>query len=153
MENRDLALRVAWHYLGTPYIWMGDDPSGFDCSGFMIEILKSVGVLPRAGDWTAAQLFEMFKAGRRDLYFDYKAGDLIFWRAAENADQVVHVEMLIDQSRSIGASGGGSANVDVKTAWEKNAYIKIRPFASRPFVCGVLNPFYKMENGGKPNAV
>ena len=33
---------------------------GFDCSGYCIEILKSVGLLPRKGDWTAAGLFEKF---------------------------------------------------------------------------------------------
>ena len=53
---RSVATKVAWHYLGTPYIWGGDDFSGFDCSGFVIEILKSVGILPRDGDWTAAML-------------------------------------------------------------------------------------------------
>jgi len=30
----------------TFYLWGGDDPlAGFDCSGFVIEILKSVGIL------------------------------------------------------------------------------------------------------------
>lgn len=144
MDNRDLALRVAWNYLGTPYIWGGDDPSGFDCSGFIIEILQSVGVLPRQGDWSAAGLWDTFKAGRRDLYSDYRAGDLIFWRAKES-EAIIHVEMLIDQTRSIGAQGGGSANVSTAEAWRRNSYVKVRPFASRPFMFGVLNPFHKLE--------
>lgn len=148
MENRDLALRVAWHYLGTPYIWGGDDPSGFDCSGFMIEILQSVGVLPRAGDWSAAGLWDMFHGGRRDLFSDYAAGDLIFWRARES-DAIIHIEMLVDGTRSIGAQGGGSSVTSTVEAWRRNSYIKIRPFASRAFMAGVLNPFYKLE--GKPN--
>jgi cell wall-associated NlpC family hydrolase len=150
MDNRDLALRVAWHYLGTPYIWGGDDPSGFDCSGFVIEILQSVGILPRQGDWTAASLWYLFQQGRRDLYSDYTAGDLIFWRSAENADAIIHIEMLVDQTRSIGAQGGGSANVTTADAWRRNSYVKIRPFASRSFMAGVLNPFYKLE-GKRPN--
>jgi len=27
-------ISVAWSFLGTPYVWGGSDPSGFDCSGF-----------------------------------------------------------------------------------------------------------------------
>ena len=38
-------LQTALAYLGTPYVWGGDDPSGFDCSGFVIECLKSAGLL------------------------------------------------------------------------------------------------------------
>lgn len=151
MDDRDLALRVAWHYLGTPYIWGGDDPSGFDCSGYVIEILQSVGVLPRSGDWSAAGLWDLFKQGRRDLYSDYTAGDLIFWRARES-DHIIHIEMLVDGTRSIGAQGGGSSNLTTADAWRKNSYIKIRPFASRAFMAGILNPFYNRASGGKLNA-
>jgi len=150
MNDRDLALRVAWHYLGTPYIWGGDDPSGFDCSGYIIEILQSVGVLPRTGDWSAAGMYDMFRAGRRDIFSDYTAGDLIFWRARES-DAIIHIEMLVDGTRSIGAQGGGSVVTSTVEAWRRNSYIKIRPFASRAFMAGVLNPFHKLEQGGKPN--
>ena len=144
MEDRDLMMRVAWHYLGTPYIWGGDDPSGMDCSGFAIECLQSVGVLPRQGDWSAAGLWDVFKAGRRALYYDYAAGDLIFWRA-QDTENIIHVEILVDKTRSIGASGGGSTVLSTVEAWRRNSYIKIRPFASRAFMFGVLNPFYKIE--------
>ena len=44
--RKNMAFEIAWHLLGTPYRWGGDDPIlGFDCSGFIVEILKSVGVL------------------------------------------------------------------------------------------------------------
>ena len=44
--RRFYAYKLAWKYIGKFYKWGGDDPSGFDCSGFVIEILKSVGILP-----------------------------------------------------------------------------------------------------------
>ena len=47
MVKRELALKIAESLLWTPYKWGGDDPSGLDCSGMMVEVLKSVGALPR----------------------------------------------------------------------------------------------------------
>lgn len=140
-RDRDLMMRVAWHYLGTPYIWAGDDPSGFDCSGFAVECLQSVGLLPRQGDWTAGSLRDRFRKSPVFASF-VKPGDLVFWRAAEaDASPIIHVEIMIDDFRSIGASGGGSANTTIDEAWRRNAYIKVRPYASRPFCAGIYNPF------------
>lgn len=122
----DVALGVAWSYHGTPYIWGGDDPAGFDCSGLIIECLKSVGVLPRKGDWTADGLYNLFTHIPEE---QIKAGDLIFWEG-ENK-KMIHVEMVLASDLSIGASGGGSWATDPKLAIEKGAYVKIRPFATR----------------------
>jgi peptidoglycan DL-endopeptidase CwlO len=39
---------LAQRYLGVPYVWGGDDPSGFDCSGLVQHVFAQVGVdLPR----------------------------------------------------------------------------------------------------------
>ncbi|MDD5426576.1 MAG: NlpC/P60 family protein, partial [candidate division Zixibacteria bacterium] len=55
-------LTTALAYLGTPYIWGGDDPSGFDCSGFVIECLKSAGILEEAEDYSADGLMRRYEA-------------------------------------------------------------------------------------------
>lgn len=133
-----IALRVAWGFLGLPYRWGGDDPlQGFDCSGFIIEILKSVGVLPRVGDWTAHGLW--IKFGDNDVVPPPRQGDLVFWDRSDG--RVIHVEMCIDEHHSIGASSGGSTTVTIEDAIEKNAYIKVRPFRSRPRIAGFLDPY------------
>lgn len=122
---RELALGLAERLLYTPYLWGGNDPlAGFDCSGFVIEILKSVGRLPRDGDWTAADL---------SLHWPQAAtpqpGALLFWAGG---GKIVHVEMVYrtDPLLTIGASGGGSATTDLAAAIKADAYIKVRPARS-----------------------
>jgi len=133
MEPVDIAMRTAWAYLGRPYIWGGDDPiRGFDCSGFVIECLKSAGILPRSGDWTAAGLATMFPVSP---YPD--RGRLVFWANPK----IIHVELCIDARFSIGASGGGARTLTEADAIRQNAYIKIRPFGSRPGIFGFADPF------------
>jgi peptidoglycan DL-endopeptidase CwlO len=42
------AIDIAQRYLGTPYVWGGESPSGFDCSGLLQYVYKQLGVsLPR----------------------------------------------------------------------------------------------------------
>lgn len=138
MTKRETAIMIAWQFLGKPYIWGGDDAvQGFDCSGFAIEILKSVGLLPREGDWTAQ--------GLKDYFKDYVEGTpgpgkLVFWTGADKK-KIIHVEICIDKELSIGASGGGSKTLTVQDAIDQNAYIKIRPFNSRAHLWGFVDPF------------
>lgn len=135
---RDIAIKTAWAYLGKPYYWGGDDPiQGFDCSGFVIECLKSAGVLPRAGDWTAHNLYhiEMFPPR-----LDPHEGYLVFWHG-ENPNRIIHVELCLNDRFSIGASGGGSKTKTEADAIRQNAYIKIRPFRRRKNIAGFKDPF------------
>lgn len=138
MSNRQtIASRVAWSLIGKPYIWGGDDPvQGFDCSGFVIEVLKSVGMLPRNGDWTAAGLWSRFSDQR--VAHPYE-GCLVFWRNANGA--ISHVEYCLDEELSIGASGGCSSTTTIAEAIAQNAYVMVRPMRSRRRVAGYADPF------------
>jgi NlpC/P60 family len=133
MTPKEIALKVAWSFLGEPYIWGGDDPmQGFDCSGFVIECLKSAGKLPREGDWTAMGLATMFP----HLAEPYE-GCLVFY----GLPKIVHVELCLDDVFSIGASGGGSKTLTKADAIKQNAYIKVRPFRSRSGIACFADPF------------
>lgn len=144
MNHIVLALMVAREQLGKPYLWAGDDPmAGFDCSGLMIEILKSCGMLPRSGDWTADQLMKVHGWPVSD---SLGPGCLVFWGTAERA---THVEMIYTRIGTdiftIGASGGGSKTDDLQAAVDHNAYVKIRPITGHPGYISIRDPFAEVR--------
>lgn len=135
----DLALDYAKHFVGTWYSWGGDDPSGFDCSGFVLEVLKSVGLFPRRGDTTAQGLYDRFKdKGTQNP----SEGCLAFFGKATS--KIIHVEFVIASIGGViftlGASGGGSKTKTKDDAIRDNAFIKVRPL--RNDVIAYVNPFW-----------
>ena len=137
LTERELALKIAWQMWGQSYKWGGDDPiSGFDCSGMVVEILKSTGQLSREGDWTAQSLFDLFKYR---IVVVARPGCLVFW--GQGLKSITHIEMMIDDLRTIGASGGGSRTLTEQDAIRQNAYIKIRPLSSRKPPVSIVDPF------------
>jgi cell wall-associated NlpC family hydrolase len=136
-ERRDIFIKIAWEFLGRPYRWGGDDPmAGFDCSGLVVECLKSVGRLPWIGDWTAQGLRARFTD--REVPGPCR-GCLVFW--VNEDGRAVHVEICLNDALAIGASGGGRVTRTGQDAIEQNAYIKVRPIASRGGEKVFLDPF------------
>jgi cell wall-associated NlpC family hydrolase len=132
---RDFAVTIAWKMWGMPYIWGGDDPiDGYDCSGLAIEILKSVNLLPRKGDWTADGLYKMFNSKPVTIA---KPGCLVLW----GNPRKTHIEFVIREGFTIGASGGGSRTMTREDAIRQNAYVKIRPIATRSTPSALVDPF------------
>jgi peptidoglycan DL-endopeptidase CwlO len=65
-------IATAKQYLGVPYVWGGSTPSGFDCSGFVSYVYRSVGIsLPRT---SRAQQ----NVGTRISLSQVQPGDLVF---------------------------------------------------------------------------
>ena len=131
-------MHTALAYLGTPYRWGGDDPSGFDCSGFVIECLKTVGLCKENEDFTANSLLQHFS--EKQAIQKPEKGALLFY--CSSSGRAYHVVICLNQFYQIGASGGNNETTKSQKAWEQNAYIKIRPIpkmSSKIKIVSVLN--------------
>jgi len=137
---RAVAVDYAKHFIGIPYRWGGDDPmAGFDCSGFIVEILHAVGKL-QAHDYSADDLYTLFKPDVVALGY---AGCLAFW--LDTTGHAVHVMLMVDNVHVIGASGGGSRTDDLADAVRDNAFIKMRPLSYRKGTPVIVDPFKEAE--------
>ena len=119
LRNRAVLYLEKW--IGHFYLWAGDDPSGFDCSGLIVEVLQSVGLLKHKSDYSADMLYLKYKDRMRAR--GYK-GCLIFW-LNDAQTKAIHIEMMIDDYHTIGASGGGSKTKTIADAIRDNAFVKM----------------------------
>lgn len=141
-EKRVFFVNYALHFLGTWYSWGGDDPSAFDCSGFVRECLQAVGKAPVSYDITADQMMNLFLgAGRR---VDGPAhGRLVFYlNGPIPVGHAYHVEICISDELAVGAKGGGSSTITKEDAIAHNAFIKVRPIQGQNLV------YMDVFNGG-----
>lgn len=119
---RAKAVEYVQHWIGTPYVWGGDDAmAGFDCSGLILEVFKSIGKFYDYEDFSADALYQKYKDNEVEKPF---SGCLIFWFNKEG--RAVHVAMMIDKYFLVHASGGGSSVKTMKDAIDKNAYVMMR---------------------------
>lgn len=124
-------------FLGVPYRWGGDDPmTGFDCSGFVVEILRSIGLLSLNDDYTAHDLLTIFRPNVVDQGY---GGCLAFWLNEKR--EATHVMLMVDNEHVIGAAGGGKATLSPADAARDNAFIKMRPLSYRKTVPIIIDPF------------
>lgn len=137
LDRRELMLRVAWAYHGTWYEWGGDDPEGFDCSGYDIECAMSVGLLPDGFDARARDLWKLWEPFR---IRGPRRGAFAFWKS-KNGGPICHTEICLDEHFSIGAHGSRKVT-DQKSAEKYNAFIKVRPIFGRTSLelVGFLDP-------------
>ncbi len=110
IKQRERMAYYAMSFLLVPYYWGGDNFAFQDCSGFCIEVAKSVGLLPHQYDNTANGLWERWRVGERAINEDPKQGDFVFWF---KDDWAYHIEMALNESQVIGASGGGRPEFDL----------------------------------------
>ena len=126
MNNRQNAINYAKLFIGKPYLWGGEGPEGYDCSGFIQEVLSCIGLDPK-GDQTAQGLYNYFS--RKGLGNGIGPGSLLFWGKA--IDRVTHVSLAIDFSQHIEAGGGGREINNLRKARTSGAMIRIRPINKR----------------------
>ena len=104
----DAVYSVGLKYLGTPYVFGGSNPSGFDCSGFVMFVYAHFGIaLPHS---VAAQAARGTRISREDA----RPGDLIIMNG--------HDGIYAGNGNILDAPRAGGV-VSVRPLWTDNYYV------------------------------
>jgi cell wall-associated NlpC family hydrolase len=107
----------AKQYLGTPYVYGGASPSGFDCSGFVYYVLKSLGYSPYR---TPA---DQYNQGTYVSKGNLQPGDIVFFHGTY-ASGISHVGIYAGNGQFIHAPNSRSvvSYSDLSTGYWANHY-------------------------------
>ena len=113
---------TAMQYLGTPYVWGGTNPNGFDCSGLMQYTLGKNGIsIPRTAR-------EQYKAGSAVSKDNLQPGDLVFFKGyTKSAENPGHVGMYIGNGQYIQAPKTGDV-VKISNLSGRSDYVGARRY-------------------------
>jgi cell wall-associated NlpC family hydrolase len=106
---------IAMQYLGTPYVWGGASPGGFDCSGFVMYVYAQVGVsLPHSS-------YAQYGMGSPVSRSDLQPGDLVFF------DGLGHVGIYVGGGSFIHAPHTGDVvKISSLSGWYASTYVGAR---------------------------
>lgn len=114
-------IEKAANYLGTPYLYGGSSPSGFDCSGFTQYIYKQFGIsLYRTA---ASQYGHGVQVSKSQLI----AGDLVFFKCGGST--INHVGIYCGNGQFIHSSSPSSGGViysSLNSGYYANTYVGAR---------------------------
>ena len=103
----------AKQFLGRPYVWGGNGPNSFDCSGFTKYVYTHFGY--NINRTASAQLKNGVSVSRSEL----QAGDLVFFYNGKVSTPVSHVGIYIGNGDFIHASSN-SYTVEISSLYAKN---------------------------------
>ncbi len=106
---------IAMQYLGTPYVWGGASPGGFDCSGLVVYVFSQVGVsLPHS-------TYALWNVGVPVSYDQLQAGDLVFFSG------LGHMGIYVGGGNFIHAPHTGDVvKISTMSGWYSSSYVGAR---------------------------
>jgi cell wall-associated NlpC family hydrolase len=120
------AVALAYQFLGVPYVWGGETPMGFDCSGLTMYVYGQLGI--KLGHYTGFQYYAGLRVPRDQL----QPGDLVFFRA-NSLGVPQHEGMYVGGGSFIHAPHTGDV-VRISSLFETRyalAYVgAVRPYAA-----------------------
>ncbi|MER5637839.1 C40 family peptidase [Kitasatospora sp. NPDC002227] len=100
-SNAEAAIGYALAQLGKPYVWGGNGPSGYDCSGLVQQAYRRSGIsLPRVAD-------DQYRATTAITAGELRRGDLVFWSGNGRASGIHHVGIYLGDNRYVEAPRPG----------------------------------------------
>lgn len=118
------AVNLVQEYLGTPYVWGGENPGGFDCSGLIQYVWGKQGVdIPRT-------TYDQFKAGTPVDKNNLQAGDAVFFTGSDPMNGLPgHVGMYLGGGKFIEAPHTG-ADVRISDLAGRTDFVGARRYAA-----------------------
>lgn len=122
--NSSLASQVvayAKSFQGSPYVYGGTTPSGFDCSGFTSYVLRNFGI--SVNRTSSAQYSNGVAVSKANL----QAGDLVFFTAS-GGSSITHVGLYIGNGQIIHASTASTGVIisDLNSSYYTKTYYGAR---------------------------
>ena len=86
--DREEMVRFAMQQLGVPYVWAGNTPSGFDCSGFTSYVMAAYKLdVPRRSS-------DQYEKSKKVKEKAVQKGDLVFF---DNGSGISHVGLVVSE--------------------------------------------------------
>lgn len=111
-------LSFASRFLGTPYVWGGTSPSGFDCSGYVQYVYRNSGIsLSRTSE-------QQFNNGVSVARSELRPGDIVFFHTYSSGAS--HVGIYVGNNTMINSSNGGVSYDDMTDSYWSVRYLGAR---------------------------
>tara|TARA_B100001094_G_C18177106_1_gene798525 strand:+ start:2181 stop:2843 length:663 start_codon:yes stop_codon:yes gene_type:complete len=125
VNYRDKVTNEVMKYIGVPYLWGGDNPSAFDCSGLVQWTIKKTHniLIPRTTNLQYNKWSNYFKNNLQQI----KHGDIIYFKTY-SSNPVSHVGIYIGENSFI-HSPNQNSNVMISKieGYWKNTFIGFLP--------------------------
>lgn len=122
-------------FIGSRYSWgaEGGFNTGFDCSGLVLEGLRSIGKWGHS-DSSSQGIYNFFERNGGEEVKKADIGDILYFGKDDKA--ITHIGIMINNYQYIEAGGGGKDTVD-------KGMVRLRTLKWRKDLVGIHNIFGK----------